>query len=178
MKDRFTTTPLHKGQVDQAFPVVQSILTRIDIETWREFARIYVGTGEGRGIVTAQADGYIYGLFSYYAENRLEHGKTLVIENFAVLDLLSPKAVAGALVAEMDNLMSQLGCHAIQAVLPNGKWLTPASRRSIVGRFLERGHEIGGITLCKAPGSKQSLKAANSNLTGQPHRGPILSWNS
>ena len=94
-----------------------------------------IGTGERRGIMTAQADGYIYGLFSYYAGRNLEYGDTLIVENLAVLDLLTPKAVAAALVCEMDSLMAQLECRAIQTVLPNGKRLTPASRRSIVGRF-------------------------------------------
>src|SRR3954467_11493861 len=105
MHDTYVAKPLTCRQIDQAFPVVQTIAPDLDVERWRDFAaavlsgqelefgeesteRMEAAALRPRGIMTVQnARGYIHGLFSYTVEEHLRHGRVLAVENFIVLDL-------------------------------------------------------------------------------------------
>ena len=163
MSDRYLAKPLVERQVDQAFPVVQAIQPGTSIEAWRAFARRLIAEPERGGVMTVQAAGYIYGLFSYRVEPSLQYGDVLVVENFAVLDLFSPAAAASALVKAMDELAKRRGCGAIHTGLPSGDRLTPDYRRWMIGRFRDLGHHLESITLCKSPDRHPPMTAANLN---------------
>lgn len=138
-------------QVDQAFPLVQSILPDITIDVWRRYAASMLDRSfADRGIMTVQALGYIHGLFSFRVEDSLQHGRSLLVDNFTVLDLFTPAAPAIALLRAMDDLAEALDCRAIHTYLPNGERLAPDYRGWILRQFRDRGHHVESVALCKA----------------------------
>lgn len=150
MSDRFTPKPLSDRQIDQAFPLVQSILPGIRVEDWRHYASKLISPSDRlTGIMTVQNRGYIYGLFSYRVENNLQHGCMLMVENFIVLELFNPGGAASALLEAMDSLADELGCSAIHTTLPNSEQFTPNYRRWLLGQFRSMGHLVESQTLCK-----------------------------
>lgn len=150
MSDRFTPKPLSDRQIDQAFPLIQSILPGIRVEDWRHYAGRLISPSDRRtGIMTVQNRGYIYGLFSYRVDASLQHGSMLMVENFIVLDLFNPSGAAAALLEAMDALADDLGCSAIHTTLPNSEQFTPNYRRWLLSQFRTMGHMVESQTLCK-----------------------------
>jgi len=150
MSDLFSLLPLGPKQIDQAYPIVQSILPDLDVNVWREFAEQVGARPEDQaGIITVQNQGYIHGLFSYAVEPHLIHDRLLLIDNFFVLDLFNPGAVAEALLDAVDKLAARLGCRGIHTALPKPVEEIAEPQDWILHRFRAYGHVIENITLCK-----------------------------
>lgn len=163
MYDHFLTQPLMAGQVDQAYPIVQSFVDGLEIERWRTFAERYIGNQDcDSGIMTIQSGGYIHGLFSYRVEPSLAHDRTLLIDNFLVLDLFDPSGVESALVDAVDIVSRNLRCEAVHTALPahpsysDGGQAT-ASQMGLVERFRALGHEVECVLVCKRLRASQPL---------------------
>src|SRR3954470_22641826 len=122
MHDTYVAKPLIRRQIDQAFPVVQTIAPDLDVERWRDFAAAVLAVQElefesgstgrmeaaphPRGIMTVQnARGYIHGLFSYTVEEHLRHGRVLAAENFIVLDLFDMAGAPGEVVDAISRVV-------------------------------------------------------------------------
>ena len=168
MHDTYVAKPLIRRQIDQAFPVVQTIAPDLDVDRWRDFAAAVlsgreleseneptVRLGEGaaphpRGIMTVQnARGYIHGLFSYTAEEHLRHGRVLTVENFIVLDLFDMAGAADELLNAMDRVADDLGCSAIHTNLPDDYSTLPDYCNWLLTCFRDSGHEVETLRLCK-----------------------------
>lgn len=155
MHDQFITQPLMGRQVDQAFPIVQSFVPGLDVDRWRSFADRYIGNQDrDSGIMTVQAGGYIHGLFSYSVEGALAHERTLLVDNFLVLDLFNPSGVASALVGAVDTVAHNLRCDAVHTALPLARTVgvterTAPGRTWLVDRFRALGHEVESVLVCK-----------------------------
>ncbi|EWY37847.1 hypothetical protein N825_15715 [Skermanella stibiiresistens SB22] len=166
MHDIYVAKPLARRQIDQAFPVVQTIAPDLDIERWREFAAAILAAPElessagrsvgshlregGRGIMTVQnSRGYIHGLFSHAVEDHLRHGRVLSVENFIVLDLFDLDGAADALLGAMDKVADDLGCAAIHTNLPDDYSSLPEYCDWLLGCFREAGHAVETLRLCK-----------------------------
>ena len=150
MPDLFTHKRLGLQQIDQAFPIVQSVMTGLSVDDWRDFARRFAAYPDGdAGIMTVQYQGYIHGLFSYTIEPHLIHDRVLMVDNFIVLDLFNPRAVAIALLEAMDGLCRTLCCGAAHTMLPSGPQMTAEYRRWLLAQFRRHGHEVESLALCK-----------------------------
>ena len=165
MHDTYVAKPLARRQIDQAFPVVQTIAPDLDVERWRDFAAAVLAVPEletgghspsgknrtrSRGIMTVQnARGYIHGLFSYAVENHLRHGRVLAVENFIVLDLFDLAGAADALLGAMDRIADDLGCAAIHTNLPDDYSSLPEYCNWLLNSFREAGHAVETLRLCK-----------------------------
>lgn len=150
MSDLFSLLPLGPKQIDQAYPVVQSILPDLDVNVWREFAEQVGARPEDQaGIITVQNRGYIHGLFSYAVEPHLIHQRQLLIGNFFVLDLFNPRAVAEALIDAVEALAARLRCRAIHTALPKPMGEAAAPQDWVLDRFRARGHVLENTTLFK-----------------------------
>ncbi|NBC32415.1 MAG: hypothetical protein GVY13_07040 [Alphaproteobacteria bacterium] len=150
MSDLFSLLPLGPKQIDQAYPIVQSIMPDLDVNVWREFAEQVGARPEDQaGIITVQNQGYIHGLFSYAVEPHLIHERLLLIDNFFVLDLFNPGAVANALIDAIDGLAARLCCRAIQTALPKPASEAAAPQDWVLDHFRRRGHVLENMTLCK-----------------------------
>ena len=166
MHDTYVAKPLIYRQIDQAFPVVQTIAPDLDVERWRDFAAAVLSVHElesedrrtgrmgaaprPRGIMTVQnARGYIHGLFSYTVEEHLRHGRVLAVENFIVLDLFDMAGAADKLLNAMDSVAEGLGCTAIHTNLPDDYSSLPDYCNWLLTCFREAGHAVETLRLCK-----------------------------
>jgi hypothetical protein len=166
MHDTYVAKPLIRRQIDQAFPVVQTIAPDLDVERWRDFAAAVLSAQElefgeesterieaalrPRGIMTVQnARGYIHGLFSYTVEEHLRHGRVLAVENFIVLDLFDMAGAADELLNAMDSVAEGLGCTAIHTNLPDDYSSLPDYCNWLLTCFREAGHAVETLRLCK-----------------------------
>jgi hypothetical protein len=174
MHDAYVAKPLVRRQIDQAFPVVQTIAPDLVVERWRAFAAVLIASGDlespaplhaeqveagadtaappahPRGIMTVQnSRGYIHGLFSYTVEEHLRHGRVLAVENFVVLDLFDQGGAAAELLQAMDELAQSLDCAAIHTNLPDNYSSLPEYCNWVLTRFREAGHAVETLRLCK-----------------------------
>src|SRR3954462_15845901 len=170
MHDTYVAKPLIRRQIDQAFPVVQTIAPDLDVERWRDFAAAVLAVQElefevrstgrleaaphPRGIMTVQnARGYIHGLFSYTVEEHLRHGRVLAAENFIVLDLFDMAGAADELLNAMDSVAEGLGCTAIHTNLPDDYSSLPDYCNWLLTCFREARHAVETLRLCKPVGA-------------------------
>ena len=161
MLDSYVAKPLGRRQIDQAFPIVQTIAPDLGMERWRAFAAAVITAGDvgakpdsgasrPRGIMTVQNPrGYIHGLFSYMVQENLRHGRVLSVDNFIVLDLFDLAGAAEALLDAMDRTAAALGCKAIHTSLPDNYSSLPEYCNWLVGCFRESGHTVETLRLCK-----------------------------
>ena len=168
MHATYVAKPVIRRQIDQAFPVVQTIAPDLDVDRWRDFAAAVLlprelefeldttgRTDDGavpnpRGIMTVQNDrGYIHGLFSYTVEEHLRHGRVLTVENFIVLDLFDMAGAADELLNAMDRVAEALGCTAIHTNLPDDYSSLPDYCNWLLACFRDAGHAVGTLRLCK-----------------------------
>lgn len=151
MPDRFTPIALTERQIDQAFPLIQSIAADVAIDTWRAFARaILARPAEDAGIMTVQAFDYIHGLFAYRVERSLQHDRVLTVDTISVLELFSPKLAMAALLQVMDDMAVALGCQAIHACVPSTERIETGSRRWMMDQLRNLGHRVDSLKLGKA----------------------------
>ncbi len=160
MPDLFTAKLLDRPQIDQAYPVVQSVLPNLRVEDWRQQADKLIDAPDAQsGIMTVQHRDYIHGLFCFRTERGLQHARVLIAETFIVLDLFNAAAAVRALIAAMDRLAEELGCDAIQASLPAGEICTPDYRRWVLEQLGQLDQRVHSVILLKSPGQAPALPA-------------------
>lgn len=142
----YKTGPLTRDRVAQAYPVVREIAGDLTLESWADFVRS-MAADEGRidwprGIIVADLEGYIRGMFTFHVVPDLHHGRTLVIGNFAVLQMVARKSLADSLLEAVHELARRHRCKAIHATVPpTSKWAT--------AYFEDRGHAVEKLVLCQ-----------------------------
>lgn len=142
----YKTGPLSRDRVAQAYPVVREIAGDLTLESWADFVRS-MAADEGRidwprGIIVADLEGYIRGMFTFHVVPDLRHGRTLVIGNFAVLQMVARKSLADSLLEAVHELARRHRCKAIHATVPpTSKWAT--------AYFEDRGHAVEKLVLCQ-----------------------------
>ena len=142
----YKTGALSRDRITQAFPVVREIAGDLTLEAWSDFARTMVaGGGEfasPSGIIVAELEGYIRGLFTYHVVPDLRHGRTLVVRDLAVPQVIARESLADALLEEIHQLARSHGCGAIHAyVRPESAWAA--------GYFKDRGLQVEKLVLCQ-----------------------------
>ena len=118
----------------------------IDLAAWTEFARRLTGRRPANaGIMAAWREGRPFpcGLFCYRVDTILGQGRVLIAEYFVAVDLLDPKGVLNALVAELDALGRRLGCNAVRSVVHGGE-------PELAGGLAAAGHAPEASLLLKA----------------------------
>lgn len=143
-----------KEEMEQAYPLIQSIAPDLSLESWLEFA-CDIGdmppTGFGPcGIVAAQSGrGYIHGLYTYMVEPDLRHGRILNVDNFVAFDLANRWNVVRKLLAAMDEQADRYGCKAIHVRLPDRLTQDKAAKQTLLAKFHDHGHDVRSLGLCK-----------------------------
>jgi hypothetical protein len=141
---RILVGPLAATQVEQAFPLVQSLLSGIGIAAWRDFAASAIqGPPSRRGILVArETDACLLGLAVYEMTDDLRHGRVARIDPLVAADLVDPAIVAGALLREVEIAAARQGCAAVAVAL--------VVRRSEMRRWLmAAGYADGAELLLK-----------------------------
>lgn len=146
MTTRFQIRDLTPERIAQAYPVVREITHDLSLDGWSAFAQSLIEE-EPRaawpsGIVVADLDGYIRGLFTYHVTPTLDHGRTLVVRNFAVLQMIRREALADTMLGAVNDLAQDHECQAIHAHIP-------AASAWTIDYFTGNGHTVEKHVLCK-----------------------------
>jgi len=150
MTDRYHARPLAIGRIDQAFPLIQAVRPALTLEDWRRFAVALSAIGADRaGIMTAQATGYLHGLFSYTVEPHIMHRRVLSVDNFVAIELLDAGAVVETLLDAIDRLAGDLRCSAVCTTLSAAGHLSTAIRADLIERFHARGYGDQPLVFCR-----------------------------
>ncbi len=169
MTAAYKTGPLTLDRVAQAYPVVREIAGDLTLESWSDFVRSMVAD-EGkvhwpRGIIVADLEGYIRGMFTFHVMPDLRHGRILVIRNFAVLQMVARKSLADSLLEAVHELARAHRCKAIHATVPpTSKWAR--------AYFEDRGHEVEKLVLCQSLDPPALDPPARLRGGGSPPRRP------
>ncbi|MGA3400854.1 MAG: hypothetical protein ABSC95_16675 [Acetobacteraceae bacterium] len=156
----FTVRALAPDEIRSVFPLIREAMPAIDLAAWTEFARRLTGRRLSHaGIMAAWREGRPFpcGLFCYRVDKTLGQGRVLIAEYFVAVDLLDPKGVLEALVAELDALGQRLGCNAVRSVVHGGE-------PEVAGGLVAAGH---------APEASLLLKAL-AHGTSRPPRVPAV----
>lgn len=137
--------PLGLEGIDQAYPIVHTLLPALSVEAWRRYANALIADSDpGRGVMTAQHGGYIRGLFCHWPDRSLQHGDMLMVDNFSVMDLFDPQGATHTLVEAMEEIAARYGCGAIHTLLSDHR------PTSLHGHFQAQGHRVIKVVLYKA----------------------------
>lgn len=141
---------LCETEVDQAFPLMQTICPAVDLEAWRRFAeqRLTRGADNGTGILIVRNEqDCIVAIAAFQLSHDLIHGRILLADHFGALDIVDQDNVARALEAGLEKIARRHGCTAVHTnVAASGKkghddWLCSV--------LFERGHHVEGFQMCK-----------------------------
>lgn len=150
----FTVRPLTRDQILSVFPLIREAMPDVELGDWTGFARRITGRrGANAGIMAAWREGRSFpcGLFCYRVDKTLAEGKVLVAEHFVAVDLLEPKAVLAALVAELEALGRRLECNALRSVVHGDE-------REVAGGLVAAGHAPDASLLLKALANKSERR--------------------
>lgn len=142
----FTVRALAPDEILSAFPLIREAMPAIGLNAWTDFARRLTGRRPANaGIIAAWREGRPFpgGLFCYRVDSTLGQGRVLIAEYFVAIDLLDPKAVLDALVAELDALGRRLDCAAVRSVVHGGE-------PELAGGLVAAGHAPEASLLLKA----------------------------
>jgi len=142
----FTVRALSPDQILSVYPLIREAMPEVALNDWTEFARRMTGRrSRNAGIMAAWREGRSFpcGLFCYRVDKMLGQGRVLIAEHFVAVDLLDPKSVLTALVAELDALGRRLGCNAVRSVVHGGE-------QEVAGGLAAAGHALDASLLLKA----------------------------
>lgn len=161
---RFIIQPLARDELRSVYPLIREAMPSISLAAWLAFARPLTGPRATlKGILAVRRDGRAFpcGLFCYRVDCHLQSGRLLIAEHFVAVDLLDPKAVLAALVAELEGLGHRLACDAVRSVVHPGE-------RSVASRLHAAGHAPEAALMLKPlgprrrPGAPSAAAAAAS----------------
>lgn len=160
----FTVRALAPDEIRSVYPLIREAMPAVDLAVWADFARRLTGRRlANTGIMAAWREGRPFpcGLFCYRVDKTLGQGKVLIAEYFVAVDLLDPKGVLKALVAELDALGHRLGCNAVRSVVLGGEM-------TVAGGLAAAGHTPEASLLLKdlATGTHRKSAAARMPCQG------------
>lgn len=180
--ETFIALPLTADQVDQAWPLVQSVYPRVSLDRWRTYATplsvglqaadmeelIHIAShpdGNGRtlvadhlrdhGLIALQSRGYIHGVFHFRVTESLTHGRTLQIDDIALMTPFSRRDAERALSAAILEAAEQLKCaatHTVVQSVADGQDMARgslAAEGEVLGLLRAAGHAVEGVLLCR-----------------------------
>lgn len=142
----FTVRALAPDEIRSVYPLIREAMPAVNLTAWTDFARRLTGRRlSNAGIIAAWREGRPFpcGLFCYRVDATLGQGRVLIAEYFVAVDLLDPKGVLDALVAELDALGRRLACNAVRSVVHGGEPV-------LAGGLAAAGHAPEASLLLKA----------------------------
>lgn len=116
----FAAAPLRSSEIEIAYALIRAWHPRVTLESWRGFAEALTGNhAPHQGIIAIRNEaGYLCGLFVYRAEPDLHHGRALVVDPVAALDVIDVKSVVQAMVETAESMAARLGCEVARFRIP------------------------------------------------------------
>ncbi len=138
--------PLSGADVRVVYPLMREAEPTLSLAAWLSYAQRVAALRQSRreGILVACRAGRTLpcGAVCYRRDHDLRYGWCLTAEHFIAVDLLDPRVVLMALLAELEVVAVKLGCTAIRSILHGG-------RDDLTEDLLLAGHVSDGVTLRK-----------------------------
>jgi hypothetical protein len=168
-EDALIARLLDRSKIDQAFPLVRSLVPGITLGRWNAFVRPQLAVHSAawpHGLMTIQNHkGYILGLFSFEVRNDLYESRTLCVDNIVVPNIPGRDLIWIAVAGATEQLAKMNGCRAIRAGMTE-ELGADSDDRSWVGSSLRRsGYELVGVRAFKRL-DEESAPAAPGNTGG------------
>ncbi|MCC7046010.1 MAG: hypothetical protein IT562_04790 [Alphaproteobacteria bacterium] len=144
---------LDRSKIDQAYPLVRSLVPGITLSRWNAFVRpqlIVHSSAWPHGVMTIQNHkGYILGLFSFEVRDDLYESRTLCVDTIVVPNIPGRDLIWFAIADATDQLAKMNDCRAVRAGL-NEELGGDAQDRLWVGSSLQRsGYVLEGVRAFK-----------------------------
>ena len=116
----FAAAPLKSSDIEIAYALIRAWHSRVSLDSWRGFAQALIGNRAAhQGIIAIRNEaGYLCGLFVYRAEPDLHHGRALVVDPVAALDVIDVKPVVQAMVETAEAMAGRFGCEVARFRIP------------------------------------------------------------
>lgn len=116
----FAAAPLTSRDIEIAYALIRAWHATVSLDSWRDFARTVIGShAPQQGIIAIRNEaGYLCGLFVFRAEPDLHHGRALVVDPVAALDVIDVKPVVQAMVETAESMAARLGCEVARFRIP------------------------------------------------------------
>ncbi|MEQ9815137.1 MAG: hypothetical protein RLO50_20355 [Azospirillaceae bacterium] len=115
----WTTGPLTKDRIDQAYPLLHASDPSLTLAAWRTMALAHLGRPAAEaGIVTLRRGGYIHGLFCYHVEEAPGIGRRLRVDVVRVLDIIDQRNAARLMRAAIGEIAHRARCVVVDSPLP------------------------------------------------------------
>lgn len=154
MLNAYSIRGLIPEKIPQAFTVIQWVYPEMSCDTWAQFARERVcrdGVEPAeQGILTVEnSQECIQGLFCYHVSSVSPRGRTLLCEDFVVLDLLGLEEPLKALLGGAESYAHRFECRLLSLSLPSVSTV-PASNGSRLHDAMEAsGYAPDGVRFVK-----------------------------
>lgn len=118
----FAAAPLRSNEIEIAYALIRAWHPRVTLAAWRGFAQALIGDhshAPQHGITAIRNEaGYLCGLFVYRVEADLHHGRALVVDPVAALDVIDVKTVVKAMMEAAESGAHRLGCEIARFRIP------------------------------------------------------------
>jgi hypothetical protein len=152
MSKRYLVKPLGKGQVLQAYPLVQTAVPHLTLDQWMEFAEALCRgkTRDNAGVMSAQnPDGYIYGIYCHEVETDIKHGRILKVSNLVTANLYDSAGIMDRMIDSMIAKAQDCNCVAVQVELPGELGSGPQPLEGAASLLRGAGYRISAVALSK-----------------------------
>jgi len=123
MARTYLASSLAADQIRLVFPLLSIVVPGLTEDRWKNYAEALIDEADRTdrcGIVTIKnARGAIHGLSAYALKPDLHKGRILVVENFAVIDLVGTGRAAKELLESLESIARKRGCSCISVGLLN-----------------------------------------------------------
>ena len=154
MRSAYNIRDLVPQKITQAFTVIHWVYPEMSRDTWAQCARERT-CREGldpteQGILTVEnAQECIQGLFCYHVSSVSPRGRTLLCEDFIVLDLLGLDEPLMALLSGAESYAQRFECRLLSLSLPRVSAAPPSGGSRLYDTIAASGYATDGLHLVK-----------------------------
>lgn len=153
MSKRYVVKPLGKGQVLQAYPLVQTAVPYLSLEQWMAYAETLCAGRRApseTGVMSAQnPDGYIYGIYCHEVETDISRGRILKVSNLVTANLYDSAGIMDRMIDSMLDMARDQGCVAVQVDLPKELANGPQPVEGAASQLRDAGYRLASVALCR-----------------------------
>ena len=161
MEDQLIPRFFDKAMIEQAYPIVRTLVPGVTLERWVQFARPRIASRSPEwphGLMAIQhPSGYILGLFAFEVRDDLHESRTLWISNIVIPDIPGRGQIGKSIIKAGEHLAMIHGCHAIRAELNNEIDPSDCDRTWLSASLVISGYSLGGV---------RAFKRITSNFPG------------
>lgn len=153
---QFTVAPVGLCRLADAYPLVRTFAPHVSLERWIAYATAMHERGGLLGLYGGSEA--MFGLLSYQFALTLQHGRSMLIDNFVTFELSQSAPGRRALCEAAEALAMKNGCAAIELAIGSRGYADGDSAKARGWRAI--GLELTGVVFRKDLDTADQKKAA------------------